>query len=480
LALLATRVTTDATALGGGRSTGGIMARVAGDSGSPDTKVAMGRILAFSLPSLPLAALGLPLVVQLPAHYAGNLGLEVGIVGILFMVARLADIGIDVGIGLAMDQTRTRFGRFSPWLLACAPVVMIGAWFLFMAQPGITPIYLAAALFVTYVGFSMGSLSQMSLGATLSDNYYERSRVFVFWQAFNVIGMLLALAIPVIITRGGGTPTQGINGMGWFIIILIPLGALVAAFFAKEQQPKAEAKKTSLTDLIGLLKSQACRKLLIADLILTFASGVTGGLFLFYFAAVKGYDITSAQGLLLVYFIAGLLGAPIWTMLARRAGKHMSLIYACIFAATTQPMIMFLPEDNFPVAAAGMAFFGLVYTSAAYLLRAMMADIGDEDLLRTGQDRTGLLYALVTLTGKGGYALAVGVTFLCLSFFGFDATKGGGNTSAAIQGLTWLFIGLPVVASLVGAAFLRGYPMDAARTAALQIEIEKRRAEGSI
>jgi glycoside/pentoside/hexuronide:cation symporter, GPH family len=455
------------------------MARIAGDSGSPDTKVALPRILAFSLPSLPLAALGLPLVVQLPNHYAANLGLDVGLVGLVFMLARIADIGIDVGIGLAMDQTRTRLGRFSPWLLACAPVIMVGAWFLFMAQPGASAFYLVGALFVTYLGFSMGSLSQMSLGATLSDNYYERSRVFVFWQVFNVIGMLLALAIPVIIHQIGGTPIAGIQGMGWFIIILMPIGGVTAAFFAKEQQPKADAKKTSLADLLGLLKSQACRKLLIADIILTFGSGVTGGLFLFYFDAVKGYG-GAAQGLLLIYFVAGLVGAPIWTILARRLGKHMSLIYACIFAAATQPMIMLLPKDNFPLAAAGMAFAGLVYTSAAYLLRAMMADIGDEDLLRTGQDRTGLLYALVTLTGKGGYALAVGITFLGLKLIGYDAQLGGGNSQSAIQGLTFLFIGLPVITSIIGTFVLRGYPIDAARTAALQIEIEKRRAEGSI
>jgi glycoside/pentoside/hexuronide:cation symporter, GPH family len=451
------------------------MARNKGDSGSPDSKVALSRIIAFSLPSLPLAALGLPLVVQLPNHYSANLGLDVGLVGLLFMLARICDIGIDIGIGLAMDQTRTRLGRFSPWLLASAPVILLGGWFLFMGQPGVSAIYLIGALFVTYLGFSMGSLSQMSLGATLSDNYYERSRVFVFWQVFNVIGMLLALAIPVVVHQTGGTPIAGIQGMGWFILILMPIGALIAAFYAKEEQPKAKPKKTSFADFMSLFESKACRKLLTADILLTFASGVTGALFLFYFDAVKGYG-GAASALLLIYFIAGLVGAPIWTFLARRLGKHVSLICACIFAAVTQPLIMFLPEDNFPIAAAGMAFFGLVYTSAAYLLRAMMADVGDEDLLRTGQDRTGLLYALVTLTGKAGYALAVGITYFALSLIGFDAKLGGGNSQSSIDGLAYLFIGLPVVMSLVGAWTLRGYPIDAARTAALQVEIEKQRA----
>ncbi len=453
------------------------MAKQSGDSGTPDTKVGLGRIFAFSLPSLPLAALGLPLVVQLPPHYAANLGLEVGVVGLLFMLARIADIGIDVGIGLAMDQTRTPIGRFSPWLLAATPVVMIGAWFLFMAQPGVSPVYLLAALFVTYIGFSMGSLSQMSLGATLSDNYYERSRVFVFWQIFNVIGMLLALAIPVIVHQLGGTAISGIQGMGWFIIIFMPIGAIAAAFLAKEPQPKAAPKKTSMADFFSLFESKACRKLLIADLILTFGSGVTGGLFLFYFDAVKGYGALSSA-LLLIYFVAGLIGAPIWTIIARRAGKHMSLICACFFAAVTQPALMFLPSGNFAIAAIGMAVAGLVYTSAAYLLRAMMADIGDEDLLRTGQDRTGLLYALVTLTGKGGYALAVGLTYLGLSVVGYRPDLGAANTPNSILGLTVLFIGLPVVASLVGAWVLRGYPIDAAATAKLQSEIELRRATG--
>ncbi|MFN9611292.1 MAG: MFS transporter [Hyphomonadaceae bacterium] len=439
-------------------------------SGQTGSKVALSRILAFSAPSLPLAALGLPLVVQLPPHYAGYIGLEIGVVGLLFMLARILDIGVDIGIGLAMDQTRTRIGRFSPWLVMSIPVIMVGSYFLFMAKPGADAAYLAFWLFFTYVGFSMGSLSQMSLGATLSDNYHERSRVFVFWQAGNVLGMLLVLLIPVLIHSQGGTAASGVQGMGWFIVVLMPLTALLAAGFAKEESPKASAKKTNLKDVISLFKSDACRRLLLCDLLLMFGSGVTGGLFLFYFDAVKGYGGLAAA-LLLIYFIAGLIGAPIWTMIARRWGKHVSRICACIYAAISQPLIMYLPENNFVAAAIGMSAAGIVYTSGAYLLRAMMADIGDEDLLQTGQDRTGLLYAFVTLTGKAGYALAVGVTYVGLGLFGFNSKLGAGNTPEALTGLTFLFIGLPVVVNILGALLLVKYPIDAKRTAELQAAI---------
>lgn len=444
-------------------------------SNKTGSKVALSRILAFSAPSLPLAALGLPLVVQLPPHYAGYVGLEIGVVGLLFMLARILDIGVDVSIGLAMDQTRTRIGRFSPWLVMSIPVIMVGSYFLFMAKPGADAAYLGFWLFFTYVGFSMGSLSQMSLGATLSDNYHERSRVFVFWQAANVLGMLMVLMIPVLIHSQGGTAASGVQGMGWFIVCLMPLTALLAAGFAKEESPKASAKHTSIKDIISLFKSDACRRLLLCDLLLMFGSGVTGGLFLFYFDAVKGYGGLAAA-LLLIYFIAGLIGAPLWTLIARGWGKHVSLICACLYGAVSQPLIMYLPENNFVAAAIGMSVAGIVYTAGAYLLRAMMADIGDEDLLQTGQDRTGLLYAFVTLTGKAGYALAVGVTYVGLGLFGFNSKLGAGNTPEALAGLTLLFLGLPVAVNLVGALLLVKYPIDAKRTAELQAAIAAKRS----
>ena len=465
------------------------MERVREGSEFPDSKVALGRILAFSVPSLPLAALGLPLVVQLPPHYAGYIGLDIALVGIIFMVARVLDIGVDIGIGLAMDQTRTPIGRFSPWLLMSVPVICVGSWFLFMAEPGVDAAYLGFWLFVTYVGFSMGSLSQMSLGATLNDDYHERSRVFVFWQIGNVVGMLLAVLIPVVIQYLGQNSSQslqaqsvqaeGVKAMGWFIVVLMPITALIAAFFAGEKAPKAEAKRTNVADLVGLFRSTACRRLLLCDLVLMFGSGVTGGLFLFYFTAVKGYGAL-AGALLLIYFVAGLLGAPIWTFIAKRMGKHIALIWACFYAVATQPLLIFVPEDNFPIACLAMAVAGIVYTSAAYLLRAMMADIGDEDLLQTGQDRTGLLYALVTLTGKAGYALAVGVTYMGLGFIGFESRLEDQNTPEALMGLTALFIGIPIIVSLIGAALLVRYPIDFNRTLKLQSEIKAKRDLGLI
>jgi len=134
-------------------------------------------LLAYAAPSLPLAGLGLPLVVHLPTYYAREIGLPLAAVGAAFLMVRLIDVVFDPLIGWAMDRTRTPLGRFRPWLIASTPVLMLAAAMLFFAKPGIDLNYLWLWLLVGYLGFSMGSLSQTAWGAVISPDYDQRSRI---------------------------------------------------------------------------------------------------------------------------------------------------------------------------------------------------------------------------------------------------------------------------------------------------------------
>jgi GPH family glycoside/pentoside/hexuronide:cation symporter len=164
----------------------------------------------FAAPSLPFAALGLPLIVHLPAFYTQSMGLPLGAVGLMFVIARLLDIGADPFIGGAMDRTRTRFGRFKPWLAAAVPVMMLATYMLFLPPKGVGMVFLTFWLLVVYVTFSVVVLAQTSWGAVLSTNYGERSRVYGWWQFGNVVGILLVLLLPV----GMGMLGAHINVLG--------------------------------------------------------------------------------------------------------------------------------------------------------------------------------------------------------------------------------------------------------------------------
>lgn len=83
-----------------------------------------GRVLlAYGLPGLPLAILGLPLFIFLPTFYAETMGLDLATVGLVLLVARLWDVVTDPIIGTMSDRTQGSLGRRRPWILASFPVM---------------------------------------------------------------------------------------------------------------------------------------------------------------------------------------------------------------------------------------------------------------------------------------------------------------------------------------------------------------------
>ena len=431
-------------------------------------------LAAFAAPCLPLAALGLPLVVYLPEFYVSELGLSLGVVGAAFLIVRLIDIVFDPLIGGVMDKTRTKWGRFRPWLVAGSPLVMIGAFGLFMARPGIGPLYLWTCLIIVYAGYSMMVLSHTAWAAVLSTDYQQRSRVYGWWQAGNVLGMILVLTLPPIIALAfKGDHATGIRSMGWFIVLLIPLTVLLATRAVGERAAPVTRHASGLKQYFALMTRGSVQKLLIADLLMGLAPGIAGALFFFFFERIKGFDKTEAGLMLLVYFVAALGGAPLWPMLAKRIGKHHALAVASVIYAAVQVCAVLTPAGNTVAGMFILILAGIPYSAAPLLVRSMMADIGDEERLASGADRTGLLYAIVNGTVKLGHALAIGA-FPLLALFGFDPKL---PTTQGETALIALYTIVPAAMGLVVAAVMLRYPLDATRVAEIQRQLAIRDGE---
>ncbi len=384
-----------------------------------------------------------------------------------FLLVRLADIGLDPVLGALMDRTRGRLGRFRPWLIASAPVLIAASAMLFMARPGVGPGYLWLGLVIAYAGFSMGSLSQQAWASALSPDYHQRSRIYAWWQAGNVLGILLVLLMPPVVEIVfKGSRAQGVQAMGWFIILTLPLTIALACWRVGEPVPVQTAARARISDYLALLQNKSIARLMLTDLLMGWAPGITGALFLFYFEQVKGVAEAQTNILLLVYFVSGLAGAPIWSWLATRVGKHRALACNSVFIVLSLMLVLFTPLHDWRIGLPIMALAGLPYSGASLLLRAMLADVGDELRLETGVDRTGLLYAVLTGTTKIGSSLAL-VTFVILERLGFDA-QSTHNSAPALAGLQALFVGMPALLSLVSAVVIMGYGLDARRHAEIR------------
>jgi Na+/melibiose symporter-like transporter len=435
-------------------------------------------LAAFSGPCLPLAAFGVALPVTLPEFYATYVGLELGVVAAVFMAVRLIDIVFDPFIGWGMDRTKTKWGRYRPWMAISTPILMLSALMMFvLVQPGASAAYLFGWLLVLYLGFSIGTLGQLGWASVLAPQYDQRSRVYGWWQVFNIIGVILILILPTVVVKTGlGDYAAGVRIMGWAIMIALPVTIGLAMFVVPEPVNAGAAPHGGPKAYLSLFGKKTVRKLLFADLLLGIAPGITGALLFFFFGQIKGYDHTEASLFMLFYFVAGLVGAPFWAWLATRIGKDKALAAASLVFAVFYIGATLVPGGNFALTATAMFIAGLPYAAGLFLLRAMMADAGDEIRLDTGVDRTGLMFSILSATTKIGHVVAL-IPYLILQWVGFRAIPGvEGNSEGALLTLQILFILVPGLLLAAAALVLRGYPLTPARHDEIRKALEERDA----
>jgi Na+/melibiose symporter-like transporter len=424
-------------------------------------------LAAFAAPCLPLTGVGLPLVVYLPPYYAGTLGLDLALTGILFSAVRWVDLPLDVLFGRGIDRTATRFGRFRPWLLIGGLVMALGLALSFFAPPGLSPLRAFLGLLVMYAGYSAAQVAHTSWAQSLSTDYHERSRIFGWWQTANMVALIGMLAVPPLINWLGprfgleASASLGVHAMGWVLIALLTPALIAACLGVPEGQPVA-GDHHGWRAMWGALKRPLLGRLMLIDLLASLPPGFGGALLVFFFEAARGFSVTEARLLLLFYFAAGLIGAPLWSWVARRTSKHQAVAWSIGSYAVLHAALVLAPKAEFGIAAIGMLLAGLPAVAPPFLVRAMLADVTDAETLATGRNNAGLYYAVLVGVQKLGYAIPVGLAYVVLDMVGFDATLGAGNTATAIDGLIALFLLPPVLAS-AGAAWLAwGWTIDKA------------------
>ena len=447
-----------------------------GAPASPGARLPFGILAAFSMATIPVGALTTPLLVHLPPHYAGLLGIPLAAVGGIFFIVKVMAIFFDPAVGLFMDRTRTRIGRYRFWLIVAAPVMMLGVWMLFRAGPGVGKAYLFGWLVVLYIGYSLLVLSQSAWGAVLATSYNERSRVYAWAHVSGTVGAVAVLLLPSLLHL----PESGVVPMmGLMIVLSIPVTALIVSFGVPEPMvPRREAAdRLTWRAFPALALRPTMRRLLAADLLFTLGPAITSPLYLFFMRQARGYSLTEANVMLLLFVVAAIVASPLWALAAYRFGKHRTLMAAAAAYSVAQAVIFFIPSQSFGLMAPAMFAAGGILAALGFLIRAMVADVGDEVRHETGQDRVGLLYALVSSTAKIGTASAVLITFAILDKVGFNAAPGAVNGAAAMNGLVLTYAVAPVVLVMIGAFAVRGYSLSREKHAVIRAELEARDAE---
>jgi GPH family glycoside/pentoside/hexuronide:cation symporter len=440
-------------------------------------RLPLGVALAFSATSLPLQALAIAVAVHLPAYFAGAIGVSLAVVGAAMGTVRLIDVPVEVALGLGMDRTRTRLGRYRIWTLAGAPLLMLGLFMLLQADRGVGITYLITWLLVMYLGMSILMLSHQAWASTLAKSYNDRARLFGVMTAVGVTGAVSVLAIPIAMERMGYTEAEGMRAMIWYLIGLAPIAVAIVVWRTPESIMREDPHhRFRWRDYLEIVADANMLRILLADLVISMGPGWMAALYIFYSRDFMGFTTAQANILLLVYILAGVFGAPALAWLATKISKHRTIMLISVGYSLLLISLAFLPKGNVLATAPTMFLTGCLASGFNVLSRAMTADVADDMRLRQGKERSGLLYAGTTLTTKIASGVSVFLTFTVLAQVGYDPQLGRSNTPEAIEALLWCFLAGPVFFVMLGAACFIGYRLTAERAAEVRRQLEARDA----
>ncbi|EMD82742.1 MFS transporter [Pacificimonas flava] len=426
------------------------------------------RLLAYAGPGIPIAAMGLPLVAFLPPYYAGELGLNLAAVGLVFFLVRALDVPFDPLVGHWADNTRTRLGRFKPWLIGGGLAAFVATALVFFPPEGVGTAFLFLTLLALYAGQSCINVPHTSWGATISSDYHERSRVFSFWQGGHLVGLVLVLLLPAILDGVLGEDAPGaVQAMGIFILVSLPVAILCAVIFVPRSNNRVDHPKIGWQELKLFFGQGELRTLLIVDILFSLGAGSLGALLRFFLEQSRGFTDTGSSLMLLVFFVSGLAALPLWLALARRIGKARTTGAACLYHMTLHVAAFpFLSGDNVGLGIVLMALAGISFAAPTFLLRSILADFNDAAKEKGANDRIGLLNAVLTTAQKLGYAVPVGVLLPLLDLAGFNAEPGAQNTPESLFWLETVWFCVIPVTLLPAALFMVFLKSDRLRHAA--------------
>jgi melibiose permease len=385
-------------------------------------------------------------------YYTDVAGVPAAFVGTLFLVVRMIDAVSDPVMGMIVDNTRSRFGKFRPWIALGTVINSLALLALFSAHL-FSGSQLLLFVTVTYIvwglTYTIMDIPFWSMVPALSARREERERLVVWPRLFASIAWTIVgtYGLASIAFLGKGDEGRGFLLLSGLIIIAFLVSALITFTQVKERvATQVTSERFSFGDVIAILRNNDQLASLIGC-VLTFNIGtqLVGGFAIYYFSYAIGKPELFPM-FALVSGVAEMLGIFIFPWLCRHLPRRFTWYIASLFALACSVVLLagsiVAPESGVLVAVAGalLKFGGGI---ANGLGTVMLADVVDYGHYKTGKRSESIIFSVQTMLVKFAGAFAGFFIGVGLSLIGYVPNEI--QSEATVFGLRALMIGLPVI-----------------------------------
>jgi GPH family glycoside/pentoside/hexuronide:cation symporter len=381
------------------------------------------------------------------------------LVGGLFALAKVWDATCNPIVGSWSDRTRSAYGRRRPFLFAALPCLVLSFVMLWnppaMDSSWLLLAWVGVGLFAFFSSFALYAIPHAALGAEMSPDSHQRTRLFGAKQISFTFGMLCAFGA-IDMAMNADTPRTAAGGMA------VP-GALIAAallavtpLLIREPSTQRGGGQSLATGLRDVMANRAARILLTVWFIESLGVGAVGTMA--PYIAQYLLERPDVVGTLpAAYVVAGIISIPVWVRISHRYGARNTWLTAMLIGAAAFGGMMFVPTEELAPLLALLVVAGGAMGCGSVLASSLMADIIDLDESVTGERKEGIYSSALLFALKIGNSVATALSGLILAAVAF--TPNVEQSAESLFGMRLLMGGLPCLGFLVGAAIFRSFPL---------------------
>jgi GPH family glycoside/pentoside/hexuronide:cation symporter len=437
-------------------------------------RISTPRIIAFAMPAFMISVMLGPTGGMLSGVYAKFFGISLSFIGTAMLVTRLFDAITDPLIGVLSDRTNTRIGRRKPWIIAGTLVSMLAVYMLYSPPADVSGAHFLLWYLLAYLGWTMSEIPTSAWFTELTGDTQKRTKIITFRTVSALLGALAFAAAPLLpIFETTELTPEVLHLVAWVVVIVLPVTVLIALVVVPEGERINLSGKDSLRDTFSSLVQNRPFVLLTALFMLGgLAAGMSGTVGFLYLDTYLLIGDKIAY-LTMPAILLTLLSMPVWMMIIKRTGKREAWAVGSAISLLIFPLFTLIEPG--PSAFAPYLTLTLLTTVAAASMAvaapAMMADVVDFGIWKTGTSHAGMYFAVLALLTKANAAAGGAIAYFLLDAFGYDATAKTHDASA-VFGMKLAFAYLPMLLYLPTVIGLWKFPIDERRQAIVRRRIE--------
>ena len=417
-------------------------------------------------------------------YYNDTLGISATFIGVLFMASRLFDAFNDPIMGVVVDKTKTKIGKFRPWLIVGTLLNAIILIFMFRVPESFSGksllMYTSVAYLFWGITYTMMDIPYWSMIPALTSPGKERENLSVIARSCAGFGYAIPIGLTMVLVPILGNDNERL-GFSYFAIIIAVIFVItigITTAFVKED-PKKQIKSPTVKEMFkSLLSNDQAMIVVVAIVMFNTSLYLTQQLAVYFFK----YDIGNAALFGIFGTVGGLAQIIAMTLLPVLRKKYdckqlLTRSIATTLVGYSMLLILgILSIKNMALLSIAAIIIFMGFGLATVLTTIFLADTVDYGEYKNGQRSESVIFSLQTFVVKLGSAVSVLIAGIGIDVIKLD--KDALTQSAqTLAGLRFLMIVLPMFGLLMTIIFFnKKYKLTESKLSEIGHSLDQRKA----